>query len=59
MVCSKFNSHVYKLNRLPLGMLQGNIFVSILLLGAQKGASIGGAQCSKKIDDGPMNTNTF
>ncbi len=40
--------------------IQGCTFISILQLGVQRGASIGGhAQSSKRIADGPINMANF
>jgi hypothetical protein len=44
MLCPKFNFHVYKLKRWAIGELAW----------VQRG-ELGDAQCSKKIDDGPIN----
>ncbi len=51
MVCTKFNSRVYKLKRCAIG----STFVSILQLAVQRGASIGECPMSQKIGDGPIN----
>jgi hypothetical protein len=45
-------SCIYKLK----GKLLRNTFVSILQLGVIEVLPLGGAQCYKKIADGPMNT---
>jgi hypothetical protein len=56
MVCPKFNSHVYKTEKVGY---KGNTFVSILQLGVQRGFSIWSVQCSKKNDDGPNEYGFF
>ncbi len=52
MVCSKFNSHVYKLKRWATWE---HIFFLCLQLEVEIGASIGGCPMLQKIDDVPIN----
>jgi hypothetical protein len=53
MVCPKFNSHVYKLQRWNLG---ASTFVSILQVGVQKRCfNWGMPNVPKKLADGPIN----
>ncbi len=55
MFCPKFSSHVYKLNK----WIEREYFCFYFPIGVQRGSSIGYAQCSKKIDDGPITMGTL